>query len=215
MLKFHRDLWGLRRMDIFMRKKANVRKMAMTAVLSAVAAVLMFFSFNVPLMPGFIKLDLSELPALIAAFSMGPFSGVAVCLVKNLINLPFSSTLGAGELCNFLLGVCFVLPAGLLYRHKGGRKSALAGSLTGAASMALISLPINYFITYPVYSAVYGLTTETILNLYRVINPGTENLWQALLLFNLPFTFIKGLLSVLITFLIYKKISPLIKGHTM
>ena len=81
-----------------MQKNVNVRKMAMTAVMSAVATVLMFLSFNVPLMPGFIKMDFSELPALVAAFSMGPFSGVAVCFLKNLVNLLFSTTAGAGEL---------------------------------------------------------------------------------------------------------------------
>lgn len=195
-----------------MQKKVNVRKMAMTAVLSAVAAVLMFISFSVPLMPGFIKLDLSELPALIASFSLGPLSGVTVCFVKNLVNLLFSTTAGAGELCNFLMGATFVLPAGLIYKKYSGRKGAFIGSLVGAVSMALLSLPINYFISYPAYSLFYGLTTPKILDMYRVINPNVENLFEALLWFNVPFTFIKGLLNVVITFLIYKKISPLIKG---
>ena len=99
-----------------MQKKVNVRKIAMTAILSAVATVLMFISFSLPIIPSFIKLDFSELPALIAAFSMGPVSGVVVCLLKNLVNLPTSYSAGIGELCNFLLGVAFVVPAGLLFQ---------------------------------------------------------------------------------------------------
>lgn len=197
-----------------MQKNVNVRKMAMTAILSAVAAALMFLSFPVPLMPGFIKLDFSELPALIASFSMGPLSGVAVCFLKNLVNLLATTTAGAGELCNFLMGATFVLPAGLLYRKLGGRRGALAGSLAGAAVMALCSLPINYFISYPAYTLFYGLTVPQILDLYRLINPNVSNLTEALVWFNMPFTFLKGLCDVLLTFLIYKKISPLIKGKS-
>lgn len=191
-------------------KKVNVRKLAVTAVMAAVAAVLMFISFSVPIMPSFIKLDLSELPALIASFALGPASGVAVCFLKNLVNLPTTTTSGVGELCNFLLGAAFVLPAGLLYKKVQGRKGALIGSLTGAAAMAILSLPINYFITYPFYAVFMPM--DAIIGMYQAINPAVENLFQALLWFNVPFTLVKGLLSVAITFLVYKKISPLLKG---
>ena len=134
-----------------MQKKVNVRKIAMTAILSAVATVLMFISFSLPIIPSFIKLDFSELPALIAAFSMGPVSGVVVCFIKNLVNLTMSTTGGAGELCNFLMGVTFVVPAGLLYKFRKDRWGALWGSLLGALIMAIASFPINYCITYPFY----------------------------------------------------------------
>ena len=115
----------------------TVRKLAVTAMLGAVSTVLMFISFNVPLMPSFIKLDLSELPALIASFALGPLWGVCVCLIKNLINVFFSTTGGVGELSNFILGASFVFTAGMFYRHLGGRKGALIGSLCGAAAMAI------------------------------------------------------------------------------
>ena len=96
----------------------NIRKMTATAIMAAVSTVLMFLSFNVPLMPSFIKLDLSELPALISSFAMGPVSGIVVCLVKNLINLFFTTTGGVGELSNFILGCAFVVPAGLIYKFR-------------------------------------------------------------------------------------------------
>lgn len=191
--------------------QSRIRKLVMTALLSTLATVLMFVSFSVPFVPSFIKLDLSELPALIAAFSMGPLSGVAVCLVKNLVNLLFTYSMGVGELCNFLLGVAFVLPAGLIYKKHNDRKGALIGALTGALTMGVISIFINYYLVYPVYAKLL-MPMDVILGMYQAINPKVSNLWQALCFFNAPFTFVKGLISVAITFLIYKRISPLIKG---
>jgi riboflavin transporter FmnP len=192
------------------RKKMNVRNMAMTGILAAISAVLMMFSFNIPIMPSFIKMDFSELPALIAAYSMGPLSGVTVCLIKNLINVTMTTTGGVGELSNFLLGCCFVLPAGILYRIKSNRVYALMGALIGSATMAMMSLPINYYITYPVYTAFLPL--DKIIAMYQAIFPGVDGLFSCLLIFNVPYTFVKGLLNTLLAFLIYKRISPFIKG---
>jgi riboflavin transporter FmnP len=193
-------------------KRGRVRKLAVTAVLGAVSAALMFVAFRVPLMPSFIQLDLSELPALIAAFSLGPGSGVAVCLIKNLVHLLVTTTGGVGELSNFLLGAAFVLPAGLVYRFRKDRVGALLGSLAGAALMALASLPSNYFITYPFYAMLMPM--EAILDMYRAINPNVQTLMDALVWFNIPFTFVKAMLSVGVTFLIYKRISPVLKGKS-
>lgn len=193
------------------RKRIPLRYITATAVLSALSTVLMMLSFSVPFMPSFLKLDFSELPALIASFSMGPVSGVLVCLIKNLLNLPFSTTGGVGELCNFLLGTCFVLPAGLIYRFRKNRRTALLAALFGTMAMAFASLPLNYFITYPMYMKFLPL--EQIIGLYQAIFPGVNGLFQCLLIFNVPFTFLKGLLDTVLTFLVYKRISPLIHGR--
>ena len=189
--------------------QSRIRKLVMTALLSALATVLMFVSFSVPFVPSFIKLDLSELPALIAAFSMGPLSGVAVCLVKNLVNLLFTYSMGVGELCNFLLGVAFVLPAGLIYKKRNDRKGALIGALTGALTMGVISIFINYYLVYPVYAKLL-MPMDVILGMYQAIAPGIRTLWQALWCFNAPFTFVKGILDVLLCLLIYKPLSPIL-----
>lgn len=199
-----------------MQKKVNVRTLAMTAVLGAVATVLMFFSFSIPIiLPSFLAMDFSELPALIAAFTMGPVSGVVVCLIKNLVNLPSSGTGGAGELCNFLMGVTFVVPAGLIYKFRKDRVGAVLGSLVGAVVMAVLSLPINLFISYPAYAVFYNMTTDKVMDMYQAIVPWVKTLPQALLIFNMPFTFCKALCSVIITFVIYKRISPIIKGKSL
>lgn len=191
-------------------KKMNVRTITMTGLFGALSAVLMMFSFNVPLMPSFIKMDFSELPALIAAFAMGPLSGAMVCLVKNLINVMFSTTGGVGEFSNFVLGCAFVIPAGVIYKKNKNKRSALIGSLAGAVFMAVFSVFSNYFVVYPVYSMFMPM--DAIVGMYQKIYPGIDNLLQALIIFNMPFTFIKGLFSILITFVIYKHISPIIKG---
>lgn len=189
----------------------GVRYLTVTAMLSAVAFILMFLDFPIPfLIPSFIQMDLSELPALIGSFAMGPMCGVLICLIKNLLHLLITSTGGVGELCNFILGVAFVLPAGLIYKHKKCKKNAVIGSLAGAVFMGVFSIIPNYFLVYPVYYNF--MPEETILNAYQQIIPSMKNILQCLVCFNMPFTIVKGLFSTAITMLIYKHISPILKG---
>ena len=191
-------------------KRIDVWKLTMTAMLSAIAFVLMFLEFSVPIMPPFIKMDLSDLPELISAFAMGPVSGVAICLIKNLLHLFMSTTGGVGELSNFILGACFVFPAGMIYRKWKGKKSAILGASLGSFLMAAVSVISNYYIVYPVYYNF--MDKDAILTAYQAIFPGVENILQCLIVFNAPFTLVKGLFSVVITVLIYKHISPFLKG---
>lgn len=191
-------------------RKLRIRFITVTGILGAVSTVLMMLSFSVPFMPSFIKLDFSELPALIAAYSMGPLSGITVCFIKNLINVTMTSTGGVGELSNFILGVCLVTPAGLIYRYRKNRRSALISALIGSATMAIISLPLNYFVTYPTYAKLMPI--DAIIGMYEAINPNVDGLFSCLLMFNVPFTFLKGGLVTVLTFILYKHISPLIKG---
>lgn len=169
----------------------------------------MFVSFGVPFMPSFLKLDFSEVPALVAAYSLGPVSGIIVCLIKNLINMTASTTGCVGELSNFLLGCMLVVPAGLIYKYKRNRIGALIGAVVGAVIMGLGSLITNYYIVYPVYYNF--LPYEAILGMYQALYPKVNDLWDCLLVFNLPFTVMKGLLCAVITFLIYKPISLVMK----
>lgn len=197
-----------------MKTTTNLRNLTVTAMLAAVATVLMFLDFSVPmLIPSFVKMDISELPALLASFSLGPVYGVAVCLIKNLFNLIFhGSTGGIGELCNFLLGASFVGVAGLMYAHKKSRKMAVAASLAGAVAMAVVSVPVNYFISYPVYATLFG-GLDNIIAAYQALRPGVNGLLECLIVFNVPFTLVKGLVDALLCFLIYKPLSPILHGR--
>ncbi|SCZ79139.1 ECF transporter S component [Pseudobutyrivibrio xylanivorans] len=194
-------------------KKVNVRSMTVTAMLSAIAFVLMFLDTAVPIMPSFIKLDVSELPALMASFALGPVYGVIVCLIKNLLHLLMTTTGGVGELSNFILGVGFVLPAGLIYHHKKTKTNAILGAVVGAIIMAAISFPSNLYIVYPVYYNF--MPKEVIVEAYQAVAPfaKVDSIEKCLLMFNVPFTFIKGMISAIITVLIYQPLRPLLKGN--
>ena len=207
-------------------QRSRTHRIAVTAMLSAAATVLMFLEFPIPfLIPSFVELDFSELPALLAAFSLGPVSGVVVCLVKNVIKgLLFSGTGGVGEMCNFLLGICFIIPAGLIYRYKRTRSGALMGALAGAVIMAVCSIPVNYFISYPVYTkflpmdVIISMYQEIVLSFNGLLSragapfalPAVNGLLGCLIAFNAPFTLLKGLLDMGLCFLIYKPLSPLL-----
>ena len=193
-------------------KTSNTRKITMVGMLSAVATVLMYLDFSIPLVPSFIKLDFSELPALLAAFALGPISGGAVCLVKNLVHLLGTSTGGVGELSNFLLGILFVVPAGIIYHRKKSRLSAFLGAVAGAAAMALLSVVTNYYIVYPIYYQFWP--EDVVLGMYQAIDSGVGSIKEALWKFNAPFTFCKGMCSVIILFPLYKRLSPFLKGES-
>ena len=192
---------------------SKVRVLTGTAMLGAVAAVLMYLEFPIPIMPAFVKLDVSELPALIASFAYGPVSGILVCLIKNLIKLPSTSTAAVGELFNFVMGALFVGVAGLIYKRNKTRKGAIVGALLGALVMAVVSVPYNYFIVYPAYVVMYHLPLDAIIGMYQAINPNVNGLLASLLVFNLPFTFVKGALDAVLCFLVYKPLSPILHGR--
>ena len=137
----------------------NVRMLTMTAVLSAIAFVLAFFEFPVPLSPSFARMDLSDLPALIGAFAYGPVSGVLIELVKNALQLLTSSTGGIGELANFIMGSSFVVAAGLIYKHHKTKKTAILACLIASVIMGVVATVVNYFILLPMCSVIPSAPT--------------------------------------------------------
>jgi riboflavin transporter FmnP len=188
--------------------KAKTHYIAVTAVLSAIAFVLQYIEMPVPFMPGFIKFDFSDLPALLGSFALGPGAGVIIQAVKNGVHALNSQSFGVGEISNFILGAVFVGVAGAIYKHHKTKKGAVIGSLVGALAMALVSFPSNLYIVYPVYYNF--MPKETIIQAYQLILPSMDSIEKSLLVFNVPFTFIKGMIDVVITFLIYKKVSPIL-----
>jgi len=195
-------------------KPSRTRVLALTGVMAAISAILMQFQLSIPIVPNFLKLDISDFPSLIAGYAYGPMAGVWVCLVKNVIHITMTTTGGVGELSNFILGVCFVVPAAIIYRiGKKTRKSAFIGAVVGTLFMAISGIFTNYYIVYPLYYYVMGLSTETIMHMYQAKMPSVSDLWQALAIFNFPLTLAKGAICTLITFLTYKYISPMLHGR--
>ena len=202
-------------MDNTVTKKNELfttRFIAGTAMLSALAFVLQYFEIVIPIMPGFIKFDFSDLPALIGAFAYGPIAGVLIELVKNLIHCAFSQSATVGELSNFILGAVFAGTAGFIYQRKKTKTTAFIGGLVGALLMGVICIPSNYFVVYPFYYKAY-MPEEVVLSMYQAILPSMKSVLQCLFVFNLPFTIVKGLISVGITMLIYKPLSIVLKGR--
>ena len=198
-------------------KKFNTRKIVLTAMFSAIASVLMLLEFPIAfLLPSYLKFDFSDVATLIATFAMGPVSGIIVCFIKNLINLLLDSTTGGiGELCNFLLSVAFILPAGLMYKRKRKMKSAVLGMGIGVIATGIASIVVNFFIIYPVYakimttSKVDGMTI--LIGMYKAFLPWVNDLLTGILVFNLPFTLIRCIICAVITLFLYKRLSPLIR----
>jgi len=193
------------------KKKITTRQITACGMLTAVAIILQYIELPIPaLMPAFIKFDFSDLPALIGAFAFGPVTGVIIELVKNLLHCLVSQSATVGELSNFILGAVFTFIAGFIYKRSKTKKNAIIGGVAGAVVMGLISIPSNYFVVYPFYYNF--MPQEAVLGMYQAILPSMKNILQCLFVFNLPFTIIKGLLSVLITMFIYKPLSPILHG---
>ncbi|MBP5184715.1 MAG: ECF transporter S component [Lachnospiraceae bacterium] len=180
-------------------------------LLTAVAVVLQFVQIPMPfLIPSFIKFDASDLPALVGSFAYGPVVGIIIEFLKNLIHYLTASSSGfVGPLSNFLLGAVFAGVAGLFYIRKKNKKNAIIGAFAGAVAMALLSVPINHFIVYPFYYQF--MKEEVVLAQYQAILPSMKSVLQCLFVFNMPFTLAKGVACALITMIIYKPISPLLK----
>ncbi len=191
-------------------------RLVVAAMLSAVAFVLMYIKFPIPvLIPSFVKMDISDLPTLLGAFALGPVYGIIISFIKAVLNALIEGTTTGyvGELCNFLLGAVFSFSAGVIYQIKKNKRSALIGAIVGSVIMGVLSLPINYYLTYPLYINLYfGGNADNCLALYQVILPFVNSLTQCLIIFNIPFTILKGLLCSAICFVIYKPLSPVLHG---
>lgn len=192
------------------RSVSKTRKLTAAAILSAAAYLLAFLEFPVPLTPAFARMDLSDLPALIGAFAFGPVTGVMVELVKNLLGLMTSSTVGVGELANFLMGASYVFMAGEVYKHHKTKRMALIGGIAGSIAMGIMAAITNYFILLPMFEQFMPL--EEIIAAFGEFIPFIHTKLDVVLYNAFPFNVLKGLVITAVTMLIYKKLSPILKG---
>ena len=187
----------------------RIKHIVHLSLFSAIGFLLMFIEFSVPFVPSFLKVDISELPALLMTFMYGPLSGIVVCLIKNVIHLTISSTGGIGELSNLVLGAVFCFAAGMIYKHHRTKKGAIIGMLIGAFVMAEVCFFTNLYIMYPFYYNI--IPKEAILGMCQAIIPSIDSIELSLIVFNVPFTFAKGILCSIITFLAYKKLKKALR----
>ncbi len=190
-------------------RKSRTNVMAKIGILSAISFLLFIVDFAVPLFPGFLKMDFSDLPAIIAAFAIGPVAGILVEMFKNLLHLTMTSTGGVGELANFIVGCAFVVPAGLIYKKHKTKKIVLVALVVGIVSMVLTAVIMNYFVLIPLYSKFMPM--DAIIGMAAAINPYVDGLKTLMWYVIAPFNLVKGIILAIITKLIYKKISHLLK----
>ena len=196
-----------------MNQKQNglsIRIMTVTAVLSAVSFVLAFFEFPVPLSPSFARMDLSDFPALIGAFAFGPMVGVMIELIKNLLQLMSSSTGGIGELANFLMGASYVATAGWIYQRNKTKKTAWIAGIAGSVVMGIVAALANYYILLPLFEQF--LPVDQLIASFSEFMPFIKTKADVVLFNALPFNLLKGLAISAFCMLVYKRLSPILKG---
>ena len=195
------------------RQGFQTRDIALIGMFGAIASVLMFFELPLPFAPSFYKLDLSQVPVLIRSFALGPAAGIFIELIKILIHfiIKGTSTAGVGEAANFIIGCALILPAGIIYRTGKTRKRAIAGMAAGTVIMTAAGCLINAFVLLPTYAAAFGMPMDALIGMGSAVNSAVHDLATFAILCVAPFNLLKGIAVSIITFLIYKRISGLIK----
>ena len=195
-------------------EKLKVRRMTLIALLSAIAFVLNMFSMPLGFLPSFYKIDLSELPVLIGAFALGPVAGVTIEFIKIVLNLLIggTSTAFVGEFANFLIGCAFVVPASMLYYAKKTKKNAILGIVLGTVVCIIAGCLLNAYVLLPAYSKAFHMDMEKLIGMGTEKNHLIKNMFSFVVLAVAPFNLIKCGGVGVITMLIYKKISYLLKN---
>jgi len=181
--------------------------MTRIAILAAAASIL--FLFELPIV-AFYKLDLSNIPVLLGAFSMGTVPGLIILALKSAIGLLHSSSAGVGELADFIMGAALLVPASVIYHRKKTRKNALIGMAIGTVCTAVVGVLVNKFIMLPFYMGAFHMDMQGILDYAKV--SGVDSEWKLLLMITGPFNLLKGIVLSAVTGVIYKPLSPILHG---
>ncbi len=193
----------------------NTRKVAMVGMFSAIAMILMLFEFPLPFAPSFYELDFSELPILIGTFAFGPVAGVLMEFIKILLKLCIkgTSTAFVGDLANFAVGCSFILPASVIYAFRKNKKSAIAACVAGTLIMTVFGTAFNAVYLLPAFSKLYGMPLDSILEMGNAVNPlvSEGSILSFVAACVAPLNLIKGASVSVVTLLIYKPLSPIIK----
>ena len=193
------------------KTKVNTRTLVQIGMLSALAIILMQFEIPLPFAPAFYKIDFSEVPVLIGCFSMGPFAGVLIELIKVILNVAIKGTMtmGIGDAANFLIGCAFCVPAALIYQKKRTKSGAVTGMVVGTVIMTILGCVLNAYILLPVYAKAFEMPLDALVSMGTEVNGAITGLMTFVLFAVAPFNLLKGVLVSFIVFLIYKKISPI------
>lgn len=192
-----------------MKQNNKTQFLIMTAMLAALAGVLMSFEFSMPMMPPFYKIDFSDVPAVIATFILGPVSGLCVEIVKILIKLVTvgTNTMFVGEFANLLGTLLFILPVWFVFKKMGKTRKAAITSLAVSLPLRIaFSCFLNGCITLPLYAKAMGMSLDQVVATVGAVNPLITNLPLFLVLATIPFNLIKLLLNYIIGEFLYERL---------
>lgn len=189
----------------------NTTNLVKIGMLSAISIVLMMFEISFPIFPSFLQMDISDLPALIGAVSMGPVAGVMIELIKNVLHLFKTSTAGVGEIANFVIGVTLVIPIGVFYKKEKSLKNFIIGSIVGTVLMVISACLFNYYILLPLYSAAMGVPMQSFADMANKITPIVTDI-KTLIYFSFgPFNFIKSIIVCVLGYIVCNVLKPALK----
>lgn len=189
--------------------KWSIQKLIYTAMLAAVAGVLMSLEFSVPMMPPFYKVDFSDVPSVIAVFLMGPVSGICVEVIKLLIKLITvgTNTMYVGELANLIAAFLFVWPLWFLYQKLGAnRKAAVEALLLSIVIRTACACFINANITLPLYAKAMSLPLDEVIRMVASVNPAIKDLNGFIILATIPFNVLKVGLNYIVGQLLFVRL---------
>ena len=196
-----------------MKEYLTLKNISVVAILGALGAALMLFDFPIFVAPSFYKFDLGDLPCLIGAFALGPVGAFFIQVIKILVKLLLkpTSTAFVGEFAAFICSTAYCVSAANIYQFNKTRKTAIIAMIVGSLFMTIISCLANYFIIIPAYVKMYNIPLETIISMGQAIFPIIKDKLGFVLCCVLPFNLIKALIIDVLTFVLYKHISPLLK----
>ena len=188
--------------------KFGTKQMVRVAVFGALSGIFyIFIKFPVPFLPPFLEFHFDEIPAFIASFAYGPISGIIVLLIKTLIKLPMTSTLGVGELSDLLYSIAFIIPAAIIYKKHRNFKGVIVGLSIGTLFQLSVSLLSNIYLMIPFYMKVMEFPEMAILGMCQAANPNITDIgWSYGLLAVLPFNAIKDAAVIILTLFTYKSV---------
>ncbi len=179
-------------------KAMNLRKFVIIGMFSSIAYILMLLDFPFPTFPAFLKVDFSDIPALLAAIIFGPMAGIIVELVKNVLDFVLTGSetgIPIGNMANFIAGVAFVLPAYFVYKKMTNKKGLILGLAISTVFMAVLMSVMNYFIILPAYMIFADWGTMAADEVRKLVTFSI-----------LPFNILKGILVTAAFLLLFGKL---------
>ena len=197
-----------------MNSKSKTRYIVNVAILSALAGVLMLIEFPLPIAPTFYKVDLSDVAVLIGGFALKAPAAIVISFMKVMISIILNGTSTAfvGEFAAFIMDSVFGFVASLIYQKEHTKKGAIKSLIFGTLALTIIGAFVNYYLMIPAYVKFMNIPLDAILSLGSTVNKNVNSLLTLIIFCTIPFNIIKGIIISIVTYLLYKHISPLLKG---